>query len=72
MAVIGGLGQALAAIVDADQIAVGLGCRPTGPTEREESKFPSISPILKLTPNAGPASVEARLTARGNLARRQN
>jgi hypothetical protein len=28
--------------------------------------------MLKLTPNAGPASVEARLTARGSLARRQN
>src|SRR4051812_17723947 len=28
--------------------------------------------MLKLTPKAGPASVEARLTARGNLARRQN
>src|SRR5471030_1121124 len=42
------------------------------PTDREESKLPSISPMLKLTPNAGPASVEARLTARGSLARRQN
>src|SRR5450830_20301 len=42
------------------------------PTQSDESKLPSISPMLKLTPNAGPASVEARLTARGNLARRQN
>jgi hypothetical protein len=40
--------------------------------ESDESKLPSISPMLKLTPNAGPASVEARLTAKGNLARRQN
>jgi hypothetical protein len=28
--------------------------------------------MLKLTPNAGPASVEARLTANGSFARRQN
>jgi hypothetical protein len=67
VAVVGGLGQALAAVVDTDQVLVRLLGRPTGPTESDESNWPSISPMLKLTPNAGPASVEARLTARGSL-----
>src|SRR3990167_1524193 len=41
------------------------------PTDSDESNWPSISPILKLTPNAGAARVDARLTANGSLARRQ-
>ena len=41
------------------------------PTDSDESNCPSISPILKVTPNAGAARVEARLTASGSFARRQ-
>jgi hypothetical protein len=45
----------------------GLAVDQLAPTESDESNWPSISPMLKLTPNAGLASVEARLTARGSL-----
>src|SRR5690606_10296238 len=50
----------------------GLAVDQLAPTESDESNWPSISPMLKLTPNAGLASVEARLTAKGSFARRQN
>src|SRR5690606_32227544 len=51
---------------------LGLAVDQLAPMESEESNWPSISPMLKLTAKAGLASVEARLTAKGNLARRQN
>ncbi|MNP30867.1 hypothetical protein D3C76_1239630 [compost metagenome] len=51
---------------------LGLAVDQLAPMESDESNWPSISPMLKLTAKAGLASVEARLTARGNLARRQN
>ncbi|MNF58391.1 hypothetical protein D3C84_399430 [compost metagenome] len=50
----------------------GLAVDQLAPTDSEESNWPSISPMLKDTPNAGAASVEARLTANGSFARRQN
>src|SRR5690606_2116457 len=42
------------------------------PTEREESNWASISPILKFRAKAGADRVEARLMASGSRARRQN
>ncbi len=50
----------------------GLAVDQLAPTDNAESKEPSISPMLKVTPKAGAASEEARLTANGNRARREN
>ena len=54
------------------RLRLGLAVDQLAPMESDESNWPSISPMLKLTAKAGLARVDARLTAMGNLALRQN
>ncbi len=73
VAVVGGLGKSLAAVVHTDQVLVRLGGRPAGPDRQRRVEGTFDFPDVERSPQRpDAASEEARLTANGNRARREN